>query len=150
MTHATTTASLALILLLTTGGDITEAIRKDRTALQGAWRVVASEQDGAKVPADDLKGLALIFKDDSIHVQEGGKSEEKFGFRLDPSKSPREIDLTVKFGPNKGRVDRAIYEFDGTTLRICIQSNKDAARPRTFSTKAGSNLWLVVLQRSKG
>lgn len=136
-------------LAIAGAGDITEAIRKNKAALQGTWKVVASEQDGEKVGADDLKDLFLIFKEDAILVREGGKSDEKFSFRLDPTKKPKEIDVTVKFGPNKGRVDRAIYQLDGEALRICIQSNKDSPRPRAFSTQAGSKLWLVVMQRTK-
>ncbi len=136
--------------LVAAGGESTEAIRKDRAALQGTWQVVASEQDGERVPAADIKDLALIFKDDAILVREGGKAEEKFAFKLDPTQKPKQIDLTIKFGPAKGRIDRAIYAIDGGDLRICIQSNKDALRPVEFSTQPGSKLWLVVLRRTKG
>jgi uncharacterized protein (TIGR03067 family) len=136
-------------LLLALGGDITEIIKKDRAALQGTWQVVASEDNGEKVPADDLKGLFLIFKGDAIAIREGGKAEERFSFLLDPTKKPKEIDLTIKVGPKKGQTDRAIYHLDGDLLRICIQSNNDAPRPREFVSKAGSKLWLVVLQKTK-
>jgi len=140
---------VSAVLVLTVGGDITEMIRKDKAALQGTWKVTASEQDGEKVPADDLKDLFLIFKGDAILIKEGGKAEERFSYLLDPSKKPKEIDLIVKVGQNKGRIDRAIYQVDGDVLRICIQSTKDAPRARDFSTRAGSKLWLVVLQRTK-
>jgi uncharacterized protein (TIGR03067 family) len=136
-------------LLLALGGDITELIKKDRAALQGTWQVVASEDNGEKVAAEDLKGLFLIFKGDAIAIREEGKAEERFSFLLDPTKKPREIDLTIKVGPKKGQTDRAIYQFDGDVLRICIQSNKDAPRPRDFTSKVGSKLWLVVLQKTK-
>ena len=138
-----TIAALAVI-----GGDA-EAIRKDRAALQGLWKVTASEQGGEKVPAGDIKDLFLIFKGDAILISEGGKAEEKFAFSLAPTKTPKELDLTIQVGPNKGKVDRAIYQIDGDTLRICIQSDREAARPRDFATKAGGKLWLVVLQRVK-
>jgi hypothetical protein len=49
-------------LILALGGDLTEMIKKDRAALQGIWQVVASEDNGEKVPAEDLKGLFLIFQ----------------------------------------------------------------------------------------
>ena len=52
--------------------------------MQGTWKVVGSEQDGERVPADEIKDLFLIFKADSIHIREGGKTEEKFAFTLDP------------------------------------------------------------------
>ena len=139
--------AIAIALIVTAGES--ELVRKDRAALQGTWKVIASEQDGEKVPADDIKDLFLIFKGDVILIREAGKSEEKFSFSLDPAKKPKEIDLTIKFGPAKGRVDRAIYSIEGDTLRICIQSAKDTPRPREFSTRANSKLWLVVMQRTK-
>lgn len=147
MTHLAT-ATLAGIILFGFPQDA-DPIRKDKAALQGAWKVTASESKGEKVPADDLKDLALIFRGDAIHIREGGKSAENFAFTLDPTKKIKEIDLTLKVGSQKGRVDRGIYQLDGDTLRICIQSNKDAPRPSEFRSPAGSDLWLVVLQRTK-
>lgn len=145
--NALLTAVVSITLVALTGD--TEAIKKDKASLQGTWKVIASQQDGERVPPDDLKDLFLIFKNDAILIREGGKTEEKFSFSIDPAKKPREMDLTINFGPNKGKVDRAIYEFDGDRVRICIQSNKDAARPREFASAPGSKLWLVTLQRTK-
>src|SRR5262245_38375694 len=143
--NAWTTAAAAMMLFALAGD--TDAIRKDTKALQGTWKVIASQQDGDRVPPDDLKGLFLIFKANAILIREGGKTDEKFAFALDPAKKPKEMDLTIKFGPNKEKIDRAIYEFDGERLRICIQSNKDSPRPREFVSTPGSKLWLVTLQK---
>ncbi len=139
----------AAAALAALGGDSAEAIRKDRAALQGVWKVTASEQGGERVPADDIKDLFLIFQGEAIQIREGGKAEVRFAFALAPTKSPKEIDLTIQVGPNKGKVDRAIYRLDGDNLSICIQSDRDAPRPREFATRAGGKLWLVVLQRAK-
>ena len=136
-------------LVLAGGQDITEAIRKDKAALQGTWKVTASESKGEKVPAEDLKGLFLIFRGDAILIREGGKSAENFSYLLDPTKKIKEIDLTLKAGAQAGRIDRGIYQIEGDTLRICIQSNKDEPRPREFRSPVGTDLWLVVLQRPK-
>jgi uncharacterized protein (TIGR03067 family) len=145
--NAWATVAVAITLAAFTGD--AEAIKKDKAALQGTWKVIASQQDGDRVPPDDLKDLYLIFKGDAILIREGGKTDEKFAFNVDPSKKPKEMDLTIKFGPNKEKIDRAIYEFDGDRVRICIQSNKDSPRPREFASLAGSKLWLVTLQRTK-
>ena len=135
--------------VMAAGGDITEAIRKDKAALQGTWKVTASASKGENVPADDLKDLFLIFRADAIHIREGGKTMENFTFLLDPTKKIKEIDLTLRVGPQKGRVDRGIYQLDGDTLKICIQTNKDADRPREFVSRPNTELWLIVLQRTK-
>jgi uncharacterized protein (TIGR03067 family) len=136
----------ALVLF---GGDLTELIRKDKAALQGTWHVTAAEDNGEKVPAEGVKDLFLIFKGDAIHIREAGKTDEKFSFLLTPNKKPKEIDMTYKAGPKKGQTDRGIYVIDGKTLKICMQSNKDADRPREFRTRANSNLSLVILERTK-
>ncbi len=135
--------------VLLSGGDLADAIKKDKAALQGTWQVTASVSKGDKVSADDLKGLFLIFRGDAILIREGGKTEENFSFVLDPNKKTKEIDLLLKVGPQKGRIDKGIYQVDGDSLKICIQTSKDAARPRDFSSPAGSELWLVLLQRAK-
>jgi uncharacterized protein (TIGR03067 family) len=147
--HHLATWTIAGALLLAGGPDITDAIKKDKAALQGTWKVTASESKGEKVPAEDIKGLFLIFRGDAILIREGGKTAENFAYLLDPTKKIKEIDLTVKVGAQKGRLDRGIYQLDGDSLRICIQSNKDEPRPREFRSRAGSDLWLVVLQRTK-
>src|SRR5438128_1751177 len=130
--NAITTWTIAAALLMSAGGEVTEGIRKDKAALQGTWKVVSSESKGEKVPAEDLKDLFLIFRGEAIHIREGGKTAENFSFLLDPTKKIKEIDVTRKGGPQKGRVDRGIYEIDGDKLRICIQANKNEARPREF------------------
>ncbi|MBI3823696.1 MAG: TIGR03067 domain-containing protein [Planctomycetes bacterium] len=136
-------------VLISAAGEAGDAIKKDKASLQGTWKVVESISKGEKVPADDLKELYLIFRDDAILIREGGKTAENFSFRLDPTKKIKEIDVTLKVGPQKNRIDRGIYEIDGDKLRICIQANKDAARPNEFLSRPNSELWLVVLQRSK-
>ena len=147
--HSLTVFSFIAAVLTFGGGDITELIRKDRAALQGTWKVIASEDNGEKVPAGELKDLFLLFKGDAIAIREAGKAEERFSFLLDPTKKPKQIDLTIKVGPKKGQTDRAIYQFDGDYLRICIQSDKDTPRPTEFTSRVGSNVWLVVLQKTK-
>ncbi|MBI1832353.1 MAG: TIGR03067 domain-containing protein [Planctomycetes bacterium] len=135
-------------LILPPVGDIADMIRKDKAALQGSWKVIESVSKGEKVPGDELKDLYLIFKTDAIHIREAGKTAENFTFQLDPSKRPKEIDVTLRVGPQKGRVDRGIYQIDGDLLRICIQTDKDQPRPREFSSPVNSQLWLVILRRA--
>jgi uncharacterized protein (TIGR03067 family) len=136
-------------LLIGGGVEISEAIKKDKAALQGTWKVTASESKGERVPEADLKELFLIIRGNAILIREGGKTEENFSFLLDPLKKVKEIDVTLKVGPQKGRTDRGIYSIDGDSLKICIQSDKDSPRPREFRSPAGSDLWLVTLQRTK-
>lgn len=141
-----TVVALAALVAFAGGDDITQAIKKDRAALQGTWKVTESVSKGEKAPLEDL---FLIFRGDAILIREEGKTAENFSYLLDPTKKPKEMDLTLKVGAQKGRIDRAIYKLDGDTLRICIQTDKGAPRPREFASPTNSSIWLVVLQRTK-
>lgn len=143
------TGMAALLGLVLAGGGADDAIKKDKDKLQGRWQVIESEAKGEKALAAEIAALEIIFTDDNIKVKEADKVQEKFAFKIDPTQKPKTMDLTIADGPNKGRTDRAIYELDGDNLKICIQANKDGERPREFKTKAGTDLWLVVLKRAK-
>lgn len=135
---------ILLVTLITLGGGAGQA---DLKALQGTWRVVQAEQDGERVPAEDLKDLGLVIKGESISVREMGKVSEKFHFKLDPTRTPRAVDFVYVDGPNKGGVDRGIYQVQGGNLKFCIQRQKDQPRPEAFATKAKSGLFLVILEK---
>ena len=145
--QALAVVALVGIIALAGGDDVTQAIKKDRAALQGTWKVTESVSKGEKAPPEEL---FLIFRGDVILVREEGKTAENFSFLLNPTKKPKEIDLDDQGRrASKGRLDRGIYKIDGDTLRICIQTDKDAPRPTEFASPKDSSLWLVVLQRTK-
>ena len=139
-----TTAAAALVLMAVAGD--TEAIRKDKKAMQGAWKVIASQQDGERVPPDDLKDLFLIFKGDSILIREGGKTDEKSRSRSIRRRAQRN-GSDDQFGPNKEKIDRAHLRVRRRSAAHCIQSNKEAPRHAVCFT-VGGKLWLVTLQKS--
>jgi uncharacterized protein (TIGR03067 family) len=136
-------------LLATQNSDLKELIRKDKERLQGTWQIVAAESKGEKVPAKDLGELFLIFDGDSIQVQEDKKKQDRYTFRLNPERKPKEIDFSYTKGPKKGRTDRAIYLFQGDRLTFCIQEDETKGRPTDFKTEPKTELSMVVLERLK-
>ncbi len=73
-------------------------------------------------------------------------------FTIDPSKSPKCLDLTARVGGAEIKVP-AIYEISGDDLKVCIpliESGKslDLKRPERFETK-GSPAILIRLKRVK-
>src|SRR5271166_389847 len=100
---------LVSVLAFAGGGDISQAIKKDKASLQGTWKVTSSISKGVKAPPEEI---FLIFRGDAILVREDGKTAENFSFVLDPTKKPKEINLTLKAGAQKGRIDRGIYQID--------------------------------------
>jgi uncharacterized protein (TIGR03067 family) len=84
----------------------------------------------------------------------GMKAEDvRLSFSVDPSKSPRQIDLTFLDGPHKGKRVLGIYRFSpGNRCWMCVADpNAKVARPRdfSFSRKSGQTLILVEMTPSE-
>ena len=69
-------------------------------------------------------------------------------FKLDSSKSPKAIDVTVTDGVGKGQTLKGIYESDGEDLKLCLTGEPVEARPTEFLAEKGE-LVLFKLKRSK-
>jgi uncharacterized protein (TIGR03067 family) len=124
--------------------DLEKEVRK----FQGTWTFESSETDGNKLPAGELKGLILTFEGDKHTVKKGVEVLRVGTQKLDPSKSPKTIDVTMTEGPNKGTVMLGIYEIDGDTLKVCfdLQGKK---RPTEFKSAPGSENFVNVHKRVK-
>ena len=51
-------------------------------------------------------------------------------------------------GSDKGQTELGIYQFDGDTVKLCI-NEKGKDRPKEFTTAADNQQNLVVLKRQK-
>jgi uncharacterized protein (TIGR03067 family) len=56
--------------------------------------------------------------------------------KIDPSKSPKTIDVTMTEGLNKRAVMLGIYEIDGDTLKACFDP-QGKQRPTKFKSAPG-------------
>jgi uncharacterized protein (TIGR03067 family) len=137
-------AFLAVVSLVTGVGLSCRAqdARTDREQLQGVWRFVSMERDGkAETPFGDL-----TFEGDTFTVKQGGLLVVTGTFTLDPSQTPRAIDLNVTEA-ERGEEIRGIYELGTDTLKWCLEEpGKD--RPKEFATK-GTGHYLYTLDRKK-
>ncbi len=105
--------------------------------LQGEWQVVQVEARGKKVSKDDAraKHMRFVFEGDTITIPlEQSKAELKSTFKLDPSKSPKSIDVIALDGPLKGQTAAGIYKLEKDRLTICIP-NFPPADPSKRPTK---------------
>lgn len=128
-------------------GQKDDAAAKELAKLQGTWKRVSAEVDGKKASAGELKGATLTVSGDRYTLKQG--SETRTGtLRLDPTKTPKHLDIVSGAGPNKGKSLLAIYELDGDTFRYCV-APPGKARPAEFSGKAGSGHSLFVNKRER-
>jgi uncharacterized protein (TIGR03067 family) len=139
--------------LATSGGTGTRAddradVDKELKKFHGVWTFESAEAGGKKTPADELKGLTVTFAGDTYTVRKGDEVIQAGTQKLDPSKSPKAIDVTVTEGLNKGAVMLGIYEIDGDTLRVCFDEG-GKKRPTEFKSAAGSETFVNVHKRAK-
>src|SRR5262245_36761204 len=86
-------------------------LEKEIKKFQGTWTIESSVTGGMEIRADLLKGLIVIYEGDKRTVKSGDKVIQVGTQKIDPSKSPKTIDVTMTEGPNKGAVMLGIYEI---------------------------------------
>jgi uncharacterized protein (TIGR03067 family) len=126
-----------------------EAVAKDLRAFKGTWRLSAKEEDGKTFSEEEIKDvIGTIDGSGKVSVRRGDKLLNEGTVKLDPTRSPRTIDVTFTDGERKGQMVLGIYEIEGDALRVCVARPGDE-RPAEFSAKAGSGHILVVYVRQK-
>jgi len=125
----------------------------DRDKLQGTWLTVSLVNDGKtlvdeKTPPKDGPTTKLAYDGNKWMVRVGDKTVASGTFRIDPKKTPKEIDILDESGMNDDKTTLGIYELDGDTYRYCL-APAGKPRPTEFASKEGSGHSLGVSQRQK-
>ena len=123
-------------------------LEKEIGKFQGTWTFESSEAGGKALPAGELKGLILTFEGDKHTVKKGDEVIQVGTQKLDSSKSPKTIDVTMTERVNKGAVMLGIYEIDGDTLKVCFDP-QGKKRPTEFKSAPGSANFVNVHKRVK-
>ena len=111
--------------------------------LQGEWGVTEWQEEGENASGDELKGKNVVIKGNVMSGVQPGIGGS-MSFRLNPEKTPNEIDLTSLDGKRKGITEPGIYKIESDRLRICFGGK---ARPKEFATTPGSGRTLLTLQK---
>jgi uncharacterized protein (TIGR03067 family) len=126
-----------------------DPVREELKKLQGTWRVVSMEQNGAKVFIPNpgaaytvvIKGKSYVFKMGNRVVVQGT-------FTINPSRKPKTMDCVPSSGSDKGKVQKSIYELRGDTMKECgALAGKN--RPTEFAAGRGSGHILAIYKRMK-
>lgn len=114
----------------------------DREKLQGTWKTVSGEHEGKPLPTREIS--KIIVAGDKLTLVSFAKQDETVGYRLDPAKKPKHIDLL--FGKD---AFPGIYALKGDELRLCLRlgEGKGLKRPAEFKTAPDSGFILLNLKR---
>lgn len=126
---------------------------KEVKGLKGRW--VSEKFVWAGRESGEGEKMILVVGDDSVSWQyvtvmgnAAKSSENAYTYKLDPSKKPMEIDLTITDGPLKGQTFPAVYQLDRDTLKLC-RAQPGQKRPTEFASKKGSDTIFLTLKRAK-
>jgi uncharacterized protein (TIGR03067 family) len=138
-------SGLALMTYRREGEDASVAAELKR--FEGTWRYESTVVEGRRLPADPGKGLRLVLKGDRFTMTDA-RGAQRGTFLVNPSVTPRTIDVTFADGPQAGRTSRGIYELSGDTYTVCV-GMAGRERPKEFRSTPGSGHVLQVLKREE-
>ena len=138
-------AVLSLVGLLGADTAKEEAVNKDLKQLQGTWTVVSMEMDGKFLPDETRKKIKLTIQGENFTF-DNGKDTHGGLYKVDPTKDPKELDIVITRGEEKGKVYLVSYKFEGGKMIQCMELSNQG-RPRDFTGKAGSGCALEIWQR---
>jgi uncharacterized protein (TIGR03067 family) len=140
-------AWLVPLMVLLAGDAKENAVTKDLEQLQGVWSVVSMEMDGKPLSEERRKKTRLTIRGEKFTFDTGADSHEGL-YKIDPSKDPKQLDIVITRGDEKGKVYLVIYKFDdGKMIQSMRLDNK--SRPSEFTGKAGTGTALEIWKREK-
>jgi len=114
--------------------------------LEGDWRFVGLQVDGADVPAATAASSRLLIDGDRFRM-ESPEATYDGTFLIDVGEEPMHIDIEFVEGPEAGEHAHGIFEVHHDQLTLCL-GVVGASRPSGFSTRKGSGHALERLRRA--
>jgi uncharacterized protein (TIGR03067 family) len=115
-------------------------LHADLRRLQGTWIAVGGRREAELIVAGRL--FTFRFKEGDVYMG---------AFWIDPTRSPRAIDMRIDEGPGKhrGKVALCVYELDGEQLRWCPTEPGTTMRLADFPPADDSNYLTLVFRRAR-
>jgi uncharacterized protein (TIGR03067 family) len=139
----------AVPVLLAAGPAQDDRVAQEKQRLRGAWVWVKIGVDPSDPKNEDIKAgrVVTVFDGDEMITKHNDKETQRASYRLDPGKTPNEIDVTVTQGGQTFLL-KGIYLLDGNDLKICL-GKPGADRPKELVSKPNSETGFWVMKRQK-
>jgi uncharacterized protein (TIGR03067 family) len=140
-------------LLAATGPGGDEPSQRDLNKLRGTWLTVSLVNNGKtlvdeKTPPQEEPVTKLAYDGNQWLLKVGDRTVASGIFKIDATKTPKEIDILDGSGMRNDQTKLGIYELDGDTYRYCL-APAGKPRPAQFTSKEGSGYSLGVSKREK-
>jgi uncharacterized protein (TIGR03067 family) len=120
----------------------------DARAIQGSWSQVGFTVLGQAEPlADEIRQTVLEVSVTKWTFREPNQLGIEATYRIDATKSPREIDVVHTGGLATLRF-LGIYELSGDELKVCFNNGlPQSARPESFDSKAAGTTGMTFKRK---
>ena len=142
------TARLAIVLILLAGLGPARAgddLAKESEELAGTWGASAVEDAGKKLPADQVRYVRFVVTGAKFSATLGPLILMEGTLTVDPTKSPKAVDLKSTAGKHQGKTLEGIYELDGDNLKVCFAD--PGGKPPGVLVSPANKAFLLTCQR---
>ena len=108
--------------------------------------MIGLEVDGKPIPEDKLESSTLTIKGDKYSIKVKDDTYQ-CTIKLDPTKDPKQIDMTFLDGPNKDKTGKGIYVLEKDTFKICRALDPGKDRPQNLGTWPDTGVFMVTWKR---
>ncbi len=124
-----------------------KSVEADRKLYEGKWRAVSLVVNGNIAKNEDAGKITVVNgPDGSWSTRVDDKEIAKGMSVIDPTKTPKTIDLIITDEAGNQTLTLGIYEIDAKTRRLCF-APQGKERPTEFSSTPGSERILVVFEK---
>jgi uncharacterized protein (TIGR03067 family) len=116
--------------------------------LQGKWKVTEFHTAQGSSVVEEGRLIPYTFDGNKLITVGPGDIGVEIEYRLDPTKSPQQIDQRFTGGRIGPWIAKGIYKVDGDKLTICY-GNPNVARPTDFTATPGDGRTMRVHKRVK-
>jgi uncharacterized protein (TIGR03067 family) len=140
------------------GASGADKVKGELKKLQGEWPLLALEVGGHGGDRNQVHNRLVIEGDKLTIYRVMGLDEKKkpkvqsnsFRIKLvDPTASPKSIDLIRLDGPGKGQVVECVYDVDDTALGLCLPGTNEPRPDGLYTIVGVSDRWLYKCKRPK-